>query len=90
MAKYAPDKEVNYMAPISGDWLEALKDEFHKPYYAKLYKTVNEEYRTGKVFPPPDEMFNAFHFTPLHEVKVVILGQDPIIMTDRHMGFVFL
>ena len=89
MAKYAPDKEVNYMAPISGDWLEALKDEFHKPYYAKLYKTVNEEYRTGKVFPPPDEMFNAFHFTPLHEVKVVILGQDPYHKDGQAHGLCF-
>ena len=34
-------------------------------------------------------MFNAFHFTPLHQVKVVILGQDLITMTDRLMGFAF-
>ena len=26
------------MAPLSGEWLEALKDEFHQPYYVKLYK----------------------------------------------------
>ena len=38
------------MAPLSGDWLEALKDEFHQPYYAKLYKTVMEEYRTRRIF----------------------------------------
>ena len=38
------------MAPIAGDWLEALKGEFHQPYYAQLYKTVMEEYRTKKIF----------------------------------------
>lgn len=77
------------MAPIAGDWQEALKGEFHQPYYAKLYKTVMTEYRTRKIFPPPEDLFNAFHFTPLHQVKVVILGQDPITMTDRPTGFVF-
>ena len=34
------------MAPLSGEWLEALKGEFHQPYYSKLYKTVMEEYHT--------------------------------------------
>ena len=59
------------MSAISGDWLEALKGEFHQPYYAKLYKTVMTEYQTRKIFPPADDLFNAFHFTPLNEVKVV-------------------
>ena len=63
----------NDMAPISGDWLEALKGEFHQPYYAKLYKTVMQEYQTRKIFPPPDDMFNAFHFTPLQSGE----GRDP-------------
>lgn len=64
-------------APLSGEWLEALKGEFHQPYYSKLYKTVMQEYQTQKIFPPAEDMFNAFHFTPLSQVKVVILGQDP-------------
>ena len=38
------------MAPLSGDWLNALKGEFRQPYYAKLYKTIMEEYRTRKFF----------------------------------------
>ena len=38
------------MAPIAGDWQEALKGEFHQPYYAKLYKTVMTEYKTRKIF----------------------------------------
>ena len=65
------------MAAIANDWLEPLKPEFSKPYYKKLYQTVNEEYRTHQIFPPADDIFNAFALTPLHEVKVVILGQDP-------------
>ena len=65
------------MAPLSGEWLDALKGEFHQPYYTKLYNTIMQEYQTHKIFPPADDMFNAFHFTPLSQVKVVILGQDP-------------
>ena len=77
------------MAPIAGDWQEALKGEFHQPYYAKLYKTVMTEYRTRKIFPPPEDLFNAFHFTPLHQVKVVILGQDPYHNVNQAHGLSF-
>lgn len=65
------------MPAITNDWLKALSPEFAKPYYDSLYKKVNEEYKTQTVFPPRDDIFNAFHLTPLSHVKVVILGQDP-------------
>ena len=65
------------MGAIQNDWLLALQGEFRQPYYKKLFQTVNEEYRTRKIFPPSDDIFNAFHLTPLKDVKVVILGQDP-------------
>ena len=77
------------MAPLSGEWLEALKGEFHQSYYAKLYKTVMQEYNTRKIFPPAEDMFNAFHFTPLSEVKVVILGQDPYHNDGQAHGLCF-
>ncbi len=65
------------MGMIQNDWLEPLKPEFSKPYYKELYTKVQEEYSTRLIFPPADDIFNAFDFTPLSEVKVVILGQDP-------------
>ena len=65
------------MPPISGAWAKALEGEFHKPYYKKLFETVGKEYATHQIFPAGDDIFNAFHFTPLDQVKVVILGQDP-------------
>lgn len=61
--------------------MKPLKGEFAKPYYRKLFATVNEEYKTRLIFPPAKDIFNAFHLTPLKDVKVVILGQDPIIIT---------
>ena len=77
------------MAAITNDWLEPLKPEFSKLYYRKLYQTVNEEYRTHQIFPPADDIFNAFALTPLHEVKVVILGQDPYHGEGQAHGLCF-
>lgn len=77
------------MPPITNDWLEPLKVEFSKPYYARLYKKVMEEYRTRLIFPAPDDIFNAFVFTPLSEVKVVILGQDPYHGDGQAHGLCF-
>ena len=77
------------MAGINGDWYEALKGEFAKPYYRKLFETMNEEYRTKLIFPPAGDIFNAFHLTPLKEVKVVILGQDPYHNHNQAHGLCF-
>lgn len=77
------------MAMIQNDWLEPLTPEFRKPYYAELFKFVKEEYAARKVFPPADDIFNAFHLTPLHEVKVVILGQDPYHNDGQAHGLCF-
>ena len=77
------------MGMIQNDWLEPLKSEFGKPYYAELFKFVQSEYATRKIFPPADDIFNAFHLTPLHEVKVVILGQDPYHNDGQAHGLCF-
>lgn len=77
------------MPAISNDWLEPLKPEFRKPYYSKLHQKIVEEYNTRPIFPPADDIFNAFHFTPLHEVKVVILGQDPYHNVGQAHGLCF-
>lgn len=74
---------------ITGDWLTALKPEFGKPYYAKLFQFVKQEYDTMQVFPPSEDIFNAFHLTPLKEVKVVILGQDPYHNDGQAHGLCF-
>lgn len=77
------------MAAISNDWLEPLKPEFSKQYYRELYQKVIEEYKTHLVFPPSDDIFNAFALTPLHEVKVVIIGQDPYHNVGQAHGLCF-
>ncbi len=77
------------MGAIANDWLAPLRAEFAKPYYKDLYQKVLQEYRTVKVFPPADDIFNAFHLTPLSEVKVVILGQDPYHNDGQAHGLCF-
>ncbi len=77
------------MAAISNDWLPALQGEFKKPYYKKLHQTIVEEYHTRLVFPVEDDIFNAFHLTPLENVKVVILGQDPYHDVGQAHGLCF-
>ena len=77
------------MAMITNDWLDTLKGEFAKPYYKELYEFVKKEYNTHVIYPPADDIFNAFHFTPLSEVKVLILGQDPYHNEHQAHGLCF-
>lgn len=74
---------------IEGVWLEALKGEFKKEYYKKLYNFVNEEYRTHTIYPPAEDIFNALKYTPLDKVKVLILGQDPYHNVGQAHGLSF-
>ena len=74
---------------ITGEWEKALHGEFAKPYYRELYKTVLKEYRTREIYPPSTDIFNAFKFTPLENVKVVIIGQDPYHGTGQANGLCF-
>ena len=74
---------------ITNDWLARISGEFKKPYYQELYKFVLEEYNTRVVYPPADDIFNALHLTPLSQVKVVILGQDPYHNEHQAHGLSF-
>lgn len=77
------------MAAITNDWLFALKEEFGKDYYKELYEFVKDEYSKAVVYPPSDDIFNALHYTPLSEVKVLILGQDPYFNPNQAHGLCF-
>ena len=77
------------MSMLTNDWSLALKDEFNKPYYRDLYRFVKEEYSTKVVYPPADDILNALHLTPLKDVKVLILGQDPYHNEHQAHGLSF-
>lgn len=77
------------MSAITNDWLDAISEEFKKPYYRELYQFVKDEYSSYVVYPKSEDIFNAFHFTPLSEVKVVIIGQDPYHNVNQAHGLCF-
>ncbi len=77
------------MAAITNDWLVPLEGEFKQPYDPQLYETVKSEYESKQIFPAPEDVFNAFEFTPLSKVKVVILGQDPYHGDGQAHGLCF-
>lgn len=63
---------------IEQSWKDALAGEFEKPYFASLVRLLHEEKAAGvRIFPPGSRIFKAFELTPIADVKVVILGQDP-------------
>ena len=58
-------------------WQEALQYEFAADYFQTLQQFVNQQRQEASVFPAEDDVFNALKLTPLNEVRVLILGQDP-------------
>jgi len=63
---------------IEQSWKDALADEFGKPYFESLVRFLHKEKADGQViYPPGSQIFRAFDLTPVEQVKVVILGQDP-------------
>lgn len=74
---------------IGNNWDNLLKDEFEKDYFKKICEFIDEEYNTKTIYPPYDEIFNAFKLTPPENVKVVILGQDPYHEVGQAHGLAF-
>lgn len=77
------------MSALPKGWETVLSEEFKKPYYSKLYKTIKSEYDTRVVYPPSEEIFTAFNLTDLEKVKVLILGQDPYHEPGQAHGLSF-
>ena len=71
------------------DWNPVLRGELAEPYWADLQSFVGAERAAHEVYPPPGEVFAALHLTPLAEVKVVILGQDPYHNDGQAHGLCF-
>lgn len=65
---------------------DSLKD---KKYYQELMDFINYEYEHNVCYPAKDKLFNAFKLTPLKDVKVVIIGQDPYHEPNQAMGLAF-
>ena len=71
-------------------WLEPLKGEFESAYMQTLRQFLLAEKQAGKrIFPKGNEWFRALDLTPLENVRVVILGQDPYHGEGQAHGLCF-
>lgn len=75
---------------IEESWKMALAGEFDKEYFINLTDFVRTEYTSGKkVYPAPNDIFNAFNLCPFDKVQVVIIGQDPYHEPGQAHGLCF-
>ncbi|PEG62862.1 uracil-DNA glycosylase, partial [Lelliottia amnigena] len=71
-------------------WHDVLADEKQQPYFLNTLNTVADERQSGQtIYPPQKDVFNAFRYTELNNVKVVILGQDPYHGPGQAHGLAF-
>ena len=74
---------------LNNDWHDVLADEFKKPYYKELRNFLISEYKTRIIYPDKHDIFNALHYTPLKDMKVLLLGQDPYHDENQAHGLSF-
>ena len=74
---------------INKVWDQILKDEFKQDYFRKLGVFVKSEYKTKRIYPEYEHIFDAFRYTDYDQVKVVILGQDPYHGDNEAHGLSF-
>lgn len=77
------------MEIVNNSWKNFFERETNKPYFKKLEEFVNKEYLEHTIYPKEEDIFNAFKYTPLDKVKVVIIAQDPYINENQAIGIAF-
>src|SRR4026208_1041725 len=82
--------ETKQTIKLHPSWLGPLADEFQAPYLAELRRGACSEREAGKrIFPRAANWFRALDLTPLDQVRVVILGQDPYHGPGQAHGLCF-
>ncbi|XP_022091813.1 uncharacterized protein LOC110979932 [Acanthaster planci] len=76
-------------AGIGESWAKALSAEFKKPYFTKLQNFVEKERLTKTIYPPANQVYSWTQLCSIHDVKVVILGQDPYHGPGQAHGLCF-
>ena len=77
------------MVKLGGGWDEILCDVFENEKYSSIRSFLKEEYFTRTIYPPMNDLYNCFKFTPYNDVKCVILGQDPYHNSGQAHGLCF-
>lgn len=71
------------------EWEAWLNEEQKQPYYKELMIFLEQEYKQKQIFPPKEELFSAFQYCEMKQIKVVILGQDPYHEKNQAHGLAF-
>lgn len=74
---------------LPASWQHVVGDELKQPYFKELAEFVDAERAEHTVFPPEDDVFNAFELTPYGKMKVLLLGQDPYHDHNQAHGLCF-
>lgn len=74
---------------IEQSWLNLLRREFDKKYFKEVRSFIREEYKNKTIYPPASLIFNSFNLTPVEDVRVVIIGQDPYHGEGQAHGLCF-
>lgn len=75
---------------IQLDWNELLKSEFEKDYIKDIFEFLEKEKKNNKtIYPIDKDIFSAFKYCPLKDIKVVIIGQDPYHGENQAHGLAF-
>ena len=77
------------MFKITKNWYELLKPELTSQQFKNLQDFLTEEYNTKKIYPTPENVFNALNLVKYNDVKVVIIGQDPYHQPGQAHGLSF-
>lgn len=77
------------MISINNEWNSIINKAADEPSFLNLRKFLIKEYKTETVYPPMNQIWTAFEWTPYEEVKVVILGQDPYHGFNQAHGLSF-
>ena len=71
-------------------WTDVIGKEKEQPYFQRALQQVHLARASGKtIYPPQEDVFNAFKYTDFEDVKVVILGQDPYHGPNQAHGLAF-
>lgn len=74
---------------FKNSWDSVLQEEMKKEYFIKIKNFVREQRLSKIIYPPAQDLFNAFKLTEFNNIKVVILGQDPYHGEKEAMGLSF-
>ena len=80
---------MNLQDKLPPAWRPLLQKALQKESFKTLEKFLEEEYASGEIFPPEEDLFSAFRLTPPGKVKVLILGQDPYHDDGQAHGLAF-